>query len=139
VKETEFRTSYDALIKLLRKETMGTAQSVQELSANPLAYPSATDIDADRTIPSFMKNQFQSLVRKLEAQNQVVSEQRRSGPMAASVRMKQLMEMAQARDQAGKNALGFKNADEMNRAIAERLAEEVQNGWVIPDISGPQR
>jgi hypothetical protein len=139
VKETEFRTSYDALIKLLRKETMGTAQSVQELSANPLAYPSATDIDADKTIPSFMKNQFQSLVRKLEAQNQVVSEQRRSGPMAASVRMKQLMEMAQAKDQAGKNALGFKSADEMNRAIAERLAEEVQNGWVIPDISGPQR
>lgn len=139
VKETEFRTAYDALIKLLRKESMGTAQSVQEISTNPLAYPSATDMDADKTVPSFMKNQFQSLVRKLEAQNQVLSEQRRANPVAASQRMKQLMDMAQAKDAKGNNALGFKNANEMNHAIAERLAEEVQNGWVIPDIPATRR
>lgn len=130
VSEADFRTGYDSVIKILRKELMGTAQAVHELSANPLAFPSASDMDADTTIPHFFQNQFQSLVRKLEAQTGVMAEQRRQNPVPAQTRAQQLMDMAQAIDVNGKNALGFKSKDEMKQAIAERLAEEIRNGWV---------
>ena len=131
VKEAEFRTGYDAVIKILRKEMMGTAQSVHELSANPMAFPAASDIDADVTIPYFFKNQYQALARKLESQNSVVAEQRRQNPIQADVRLRQLMDYASATTTSGDNVLGLKSKREMKELVAERLAEEIQNGWVI--------
>lgn len=139
VTSSEFRTSYDKLIKVLRKEAMGTAQTASETSNAPLAFPSPTDADADITIPSFLKSGYQEYVRKMEGQDRVMDEQRRMNPVPASLRMKQLMDIAQAKDAKGKNALGYQNPKDMEEAIAERLAEEAQRGWIVINQPVPQR
>ena len=131
VKEADFRTSYDMLQKVLRKELMGTAQTVTELSANPLAFPQASDRDADVTIPAFLRTQYRTLVQKIQAQDTVMDQRRRQSPTPFAERYRQLTELSAATDAKGNNALGFKTDEERRQAIAERLAEEIQRGWVI--------
>ena len=75
---------------------------------------------------------MKNLVLKMDAQDQVMEERRRQSPLPMSVRYQQLMQNASATDAKGGNALGFKTPTEINQAIAERLHEEVQRGWVIP-------
>lgn len=130
VREEDFRFAYDMLQKVLRKTLMGTAQSAQELSANPLAFPSATDRDADVTVPAFLRGQYRNLVQQLDAQDKVLDERMRQQPMTFAMRYQQLKQMAATTDAAGRNALGFKSGEDMNAAIAERLAEEMQRGWI---------
>jgi hypothetical protein len=130
VREEDFRFAYDMLQKVLRKTLMGTAQSAQELSANPLAFPSATDRDADVTVPAFLRGQYRNLVQQLESQDKVLHERMRQQPMSFSDRYQQLKKMAATTDSSGRNALGFKSGEDMNAAIAERLAEEIQRGWI---------
>jgi hypothetical protein len=130
VREEDFRFAYDMLQKVLRKTLMGTAQSAQELSANPLAFPSATDRDADVTVPAFLRGQYRNLVQQLEAQDKVMDERMRQKPLSFEARYQQLKQMAAATDRSGRNALGFTSGDDMNAAIAERLAEEMQRGWI---------
>lgn len=132
VREEDFRFAYDMLQKVLRKTLMGTAQSVQELSANPLAFPSASDKDADVTVPAFLRGQYRNLVQQLEAQDKVMDARMRASPQAFAMRYRQLKQMAATTDSSGRNALGFKSGDDMDAAIAERLAEEMQRGWITP-------
>jgi hypothetical protein len=132
VREEDFRFAYDMLQKVLRKTLMGTAQSMQELSANPLAFPSASDKDADVTVPAFLRGQYRNLVQQLEAQDKVMDTRMRANPAPFATRFRQLKQMAATTDAAGRNALGFKSGDDMDAAIAERLAEEMQRGWIKP-------
>ena len=131
IKEEDFRVAYDMLQKILRKELMGTAQSVQELSANPLAFPQASDRDADVTIPAFLKSQYRNIVQRLQSQTDVMDQLRRTNPTSIQQRYRELSDLSRATTKDGKNALGFNTAAEREEAIAQRLAEEIQRGWVI--------